>query len=161
MNSARALPIGDRFKRYIGSFVIVPLKNGTYGYGRVREYLLFSFYDLNTKEPVHDLDKIAARPILFSVGVHKSALKKWKVIGKRPLEESLRRGIKRFLQDIADPSKCTIADEDGNERPATPSECIGLERSAVWEDNHVEDRLLDTFMGRPNPVYERLKVKLR
>lgn len=119
-----------------------------------------SFYNFNTKAPMHDLDDIAARPILFSVLVHKSALKKWKVIGKRPLQENLRRGIKRFLQDVADPTKCTIADEDGNDRPATPSECIGLERSAIWEDNHVEDRLLDTFNDRPNAMYERLKVKL-
>jgi hypothetical protein len=160
MNASRALPVGDRFKRYIGSFVIVPLKDGSYGYGRVREIPLFSFYDFNTKEPVHDLDRIAARPILFSLLVHKSALKKWKAIGNRPLEENLRRGITRFLQDIVDPSKCVIADEDGNERPATPSECVGLERSAVWEDNHVEDRLLDTFKGRPNKWYDNLKVKL-
>lgn len=120
-----------------------------------------SFYDFNTKEPVHDVDKIAARPILFSVPVHKSALKKWKVIGKRPLEDELRRYIKMFRQHIADPSSCTISDEEGNERPATPSECVGVERSAVWEDNHVEARLLDTFKGRPNQEYERLKVKLR
>lgn len=143
-----------------GSFVLIPLKDGSYGYGRLREFPLASFYNFNSKAPVQDLDKIGARPILFSVLVHKSALKKWKVIGKRPLEENLRRGIRRFLQDIADPSKCTIADEDGNERAATPSECVGLERSAVWEDSHVEDRLLDAINGRSNRWYEDLKVKL-
>lgn len=143
-----------------GSFVIIPLKDGSYGYGRVREFPAMSFYDLNTKEPLHDLEKIAARPILFSVLVHKSALKKWKVIGKLPLEANLRRYIRTFSQDVADPRKCTIGDEEGNERTATPSECVGLERSAVWEDNHVEDRLLDAFKGRPNLWYEDLKVKL-
>jgi len=137
----------------------VSLKDGSYGYGRVRAFPAMSFYDFNTREPVHDVDKIASRPILFSVLVHKSALKKWKVIAKRPLEDDLRRYIRTFSQDIADPRKCTIGDEEGNERPATPSECVGVERSAVWEDNHVEDRLLDTFNGRPNRWYENQKVK--
>ena len=139
---------------------MIPLKDGSYAYGRLRNFPLVSFYDFNSKAPVQDVDKIGARPILFSVLVHKSALKKWKVIAKRPLEENLRRGITRFLQDIGDPSKCTIADEDGNERAVTPSECVGLERSAVWEDSHVEDRLLDAINGRPNKWYENLKVKL-
>ena len=119
-----------------------------------------SFYNLNTREPVHDLDRIAAQPFLFSVLVHKSALQTWKPIGRRPLDESLRRGVKRFSQDIADPSQCILIDEDGNETPAAPAQCVGLERSAVWEAEHVEKRLLDTLKGRPNPTHERLKVKL-
>lgn len=46
-------------------------------------------------------------------------------------------------------------------RRADPQECVGLERLVVWEEVGVEERLLDTFMGRPNDTAERLKVRLK
>ncbi len=49
----------------------------------------------------------------------------------------------------------------GNERRAEPRECIGLERASVWEEVGVEERLLDTFRGRPNATAERHKVRLK
>ena len=56
---------------------------------------------------------------------------------------------------------CLIFDTAGNERRAEPQECLGLERASVWEEVGVEERLLDTFMGRPNDSVEHLKVRLQ
>ena len=43
------------------------------------------------------------------------------------------------------------------ERLAIAEECVGLERAAVWEPEHVEDRLRDHFAGRSNRWVESLK----
>ncbi|WP_224362896.1 immunity 26/phosphotriesterase HocA family protein [Hyalangium versicolor] len=54
---------------------------------------------------------------------------------------------------------CPSFDTAGNERSAEPQECVGLERLAVWEEENVEERLLDTFMGRPNARRGRPKTE--
>jgi hypothetical protein len=135
-------------KAYIykpGSFLRVRLADGSFGYGRMLEPPpIDAFYEYRTEKPDTDLGQIASKPILFKVGVRHSDLDSWELIGWRELEEP-----------------CTIFDSAGNSRSAEPHECIGLERMAVWEQHHVEERLLDTFMGRPNETVEHLKVRLR
>lgn len=145
--------------RIPGAFVLIMLEDGTYSYGRVRNDALVSFYNYNTLEPVYDLELISSQPIIFSIWVHKSAFKKWEYIGKLPLTEDLAKGIKRFRQNIADHTKCLILDEEGYERKATQEECINLERSSVWEAEHVEERILDSIKGKPNRIVEMQKVK--
>jgi len=148
-------------KAYIkGTFVRIPLAGGLYGYGRLRQFPHVSFYDFHTSEPISDLDQIASKPILFTLAAHKSVLDTWEIIGQRPLEEGIARPFERFMQDLTNYSNCKIMDEAGHARVATPEECIGLERVAVWESNHIEDRLLDTFLGRANKWVESLQVKL-
>ena len=142
-----------------GKFVRITLPDGSYGYGRLRKKPIASFYDFRTEEPISDLDEIALKPILFTIGVHKSVLAKWEVIGTRPLEEHLQQPVIQFHQEIGDFRKCIIFDLEGNDRAATPEECEGLERWAVWDPNGVEERLLDAFMGRPNPHVEHMKVR--
>jgi len=47
----------------------------------------------------------------------------------------------------------------GHIRQASRAECEGLERCAVWEPEHVEDRLRDHFAGKPNVWVESLRLK--
>jgi hypothetical protein len=142
-----------------GAFVRIPLDDGSFGYGRLLEFPYTAFYDLRTDISTADIDAIAERPVLFTLAVHKSALDGWEIIGSKPLEEPLRQPVVQFMQDTADPSHCTIVDSAGNERPASPEDCVGLERVAVWEAKHIRDRLLDTLMHRPNKWTESLKPK--
>lgn len=87
-------------RRFVpGSFVRITLPDGAYGYGRLREIPIAFFYDFRTEEPVSDLDEITAKPILFTVGVHKSVLEEWEIIGKQPLEERMKQPVIRFWQD--------------------------------------------------------------
>lgn len=63
------------------------------------------------------------------------------------------------MQDIIDPSQFSIYNPNNGEIiRATKEECSGLERSAVWEPEHVEDRLIDHFENRPNKWVESLKI---
>ena len=86
--------------------------------------------------------------------------RQWTPLGTRLLRGEAAKPVVRFHQDIADYRKCTIYDSVSNSRAATPEECIGLERAAVWESHHVEARLLDTFERRPNAIVEHLEIRL-
>jgi hypothetical protein len=144
-----------------GTFVRIPLGDGSFGYGRLLESPYAAFYRFRTSNPASGLDTIASRPVLFKTAVHKSALAAWEFIGWRELEEQLTQPLVRFMQDLGDFRRCTIFDTAGNEQPAEPQECVGLERAVVWEQQAIEERLLDALMGRPNADEERLKVRLR
>jgi hypothetical protein len=89
---------------------------------------------------------------------------RWQVIGSVPLSQEERSVPIRFFKQDALTGDLTIyweGPEPGevHEVPATREECMGLERAAVWEPEHVEDRLRDHFAGRPNKWLESLALK--
>jgi hypothetical protein len=143
-----------------GTFLRIPLADGSFGYGRALPIPDMAFYNYRTTEPSEDLDAIAASPVLFSQAVRVFNDSGWDVLGIRPLEGEVARPVVRFMQDLADYRKCRIFDSAGMSRSATPEECIGLERAAIWDDWHIEERLLDIFMGRPNEQEIRNRVRL-
>lgn len=143
-----------------GSFWRIPLSDGFFGYGRVLELHFDAFYDYRTAEPDSDLDRIASKPILFRIMIKYPYPKSWELIGWREIEERLTQPIVRFNMEVGPLRRCWIFDSLGNEREASPQECIGIEPATVWEPHGVENRLLDAFMGRPNPVLERIKREL-
>jgi hypothetical protein len=148
-------------KHKTGTFVRIALADGSFGYARLLESPYAAFYQHRTTNPDSDLDRIASKPILFKTAVRHLALDSWELIGWRSLEEHLTQPLVRFTQDLGDFRRCTIFDTAGNERDAEPQDCVGLERAAVWEQESIEERLLDTLLGRPNADEERLKVRLR
>ncbi|MFE8600357.1 immunity 26/phosphotriesterase HocA family protein [Archangium violaceum] len=144
-----------------GSFLRIPLADGSFGYGRVLKLPHDAYYDYRTDTPDSDLDRIASKPILFKIMVRHMEERAWELIGWRKLEDQFSQPIVQFMQDIGNFRDCTIFDTVGNSRRAEPQECVGLERSAVWEEVGVEHRLLDSFTGRPNDDREYLKVRLK
>lgn len=144
-----------------GTFLRIPLSDGTFAYGRQLEEPFTAFYNHRTRDPSDDLDTIEKKPVLFRQVVRVRGSDKWNAIGIRKLEGEVTEPVIAFHQEIGDYRKCTIFDNLGNERSATPEECIGLEKEAVWDAHHIEERLLDTFEGRPNKAVEHLKVRLK
>jgi hypothetical protein len=147
-------------KHIPNSIVRINLGNNEYVFGRLLKLPFIEFFDYKTSnnEPV-DLERILSSPVLFKIAVSQTALTKnsWEIVGttEKPLSEIPYQ----FHQDIINPKKCTIIDPQGGERLATPEECEGLERLAVWEATHVEDRIRDHYKGVPNKWYESNKVK--
>lgn len=84
---------------------------------------------------------------------------RWPAIGWRELEDEVAKPVVQFMQDVFDFHNCTIFDSEGMRRDAEPEECVGLERASVWDMHHIEQRLLDTFMGRPNEAEVRARVR--
>lgn len=144
-----------------GTFLRIPLRDGTFTYGRQLEEPYTAFYNYRTQEPSTDLDAIEKKPVLFRQAVRVLGSDNWEAIGIRKLEGEVTEPVVRFHQEIGDYRKCTIFDNLGNERAATPEECIGLERSSVWDAHHIEERLLDTFEGRPNKEELHARVRLK
>ncbi|WNG28563.1 hypothetical protein F0U62_34605 [Cystobacter fuscus] len=143
-----------------GSFLRIPLADGSFGYGRVLELPFDAFYDYRTTSPDSDLDRIASKPILFRIVVNHPRPKSWEPIGWKEIEERLTQPIVQFRMEVGPLRRCWIFDNLGNSREASPQECIGLEPAAVWESHGVEERLLDSFMGRPNDSLEHLWKEL-
>ena len=120
----------------------------------------FAFYDCRLSTPAVDVLSIVNRPILFVLAVNDRASRgHWPKIGQVPLEMAPVPIPNEFMQDIAT-GACQIVDEAFNARPAKPEECVGLERVAVWDPAHVEERLRDHYTGRPNAHLAYMKVKL-
>ncbi|MDC0715109.1 immunity 26/phosphotriesterase HocA family protein [Stigmatella sp. ncwal1] len=144
-----------------GSFLRIPLADGSFGYGRVLKLPHDAYYNYRTETLDSNLDRIASKPILFKLSVRHMGEREWELIGWRKLEKQFSQPIVQFMQDRGNFRDCLIFDTAGNERSAEPQECVGLERASVWEELGVEERLLDTFMGRPNDTVERHKVRLK
>jgi hypothetical protein len=80
-----------------------------------------------------------------------------KLYGSLPLDGSLQRPAAQAIWDDVD--HCQIIYAGAEMRPATPEECAGLEPAAVWEPEHIADRLQDAFAGRPNHWLEEMIPK--
>lgn len=144
-----------------GTFIRIRLADGSFGYGRVLEPPYEAFYNYRTSEPSSDLDTIASKAVLFKQAVGTAGRKNWQYIGIRRLEGEVAQPVVCYMQDLADFRECVVFDSVGMERRVSPEECIGIEQAAVWEPHGIEERLLDTFMGRANKEEVRSRVRLR
>jgi hypothetical protein len=144
-----------------GTYLQIPLQDGSFGYGRVLQNPYIAFYNYRTDKPSSDLDMIDLQPILFKQAVRFRNENNWVDIGIKPLDVELTKPIVTFMQDLADFKKCTIFDSEGLEQNVSPEDCIGLERAEVWESFHIEQRLLDTFQGKENiaEMYARVRLE--
>ena len=146
-------------RRTVGAIVRIPLGDGWHSYGQILNEADFAFFDVRTREDL-DVEDIVNRSILFRVAVMNHAVTsgRWRKIGTAPVTDTLARPQPKFIQDALDPSQFQIY-VGGEIRSAARHECEGLERVAVWEPEHVEDRLRDHFAGRPNKWVESLRIR--
>ena len=104
--------------------------------------------------------KLFTHAPLFRVAVHKSACStgRWSKLAKLDVPPALLAPEPKFIQDSLNPSKFQIY-RGGEIRAATRSECEGLESAAVWEPEHVEQRLQDQLAGVANVWQEQLRIR--
>lgn len=145
-----------------GDVVQIDIGDGRHTYGVLLTDPFVAVYDLpTTGEGEADPVEVLGRPVLFIVAVYDDAIgRDWPIVGTVPDGTRLPAVPDRFIQDIYNPQSCQIIDVDGNIRPATPQECVGLEAAAVWEGEHVVERIQDHYAGRPNVAVEHFKVRL-
>lgn len=145
-------------ERRSGDFLKIAMEDGTFCFARVLHEPYVAFYELHSVEE-RPIDEIARSRVMFKLAVMNRAITngRWRVIGNLPLEEELRLPIETFKQDPI--SKRLYIYVNGIETPAAREDCEGLERAAVWDPDHVEDRLRDHFAGVPNKWVESLSLK--
>lgn len=131
-----------------GTVVRVALGDGWHTYGILREVPLVAIFDCRTQTDI-PVSEVLARPVLFSVWVQVRALSLWPSVGTSELPPRLR-GADRFVKRDAISGRTTIYVDEGIEQPATSEELTTLEVAAVWDPEHVVDRIVDHYAGRPN-----------
>jgi len=143
-----------------GNVLLVDLGANRYAFGRVCPSTI-AFYDLKVRE-VPPLDEIIVRPLLFNIWVVDYAITEgdWPVIGHVPLEQELLVEPLFFKRDPITKTLTIYRDSTGEEIPAIKAECEALECAAVWEPEHVVDRLNDHFTGKPNKWVQSLKGEI-
>ncbi|RQO64361.1 hypothetical protein DBR43_33045 [Pedobacter sp. KBW06] len=148
-------------RRAIGDFLKINLSNGKIGYARVLKMASVAIYDFMTND-VADVSEIAQREVLFIVAVYDDVITsgRWQKIGKLPLEDKFEQLPVKFIQDALDPNSFELYDPNSGKIEKTQkNKCIGLERASVWEGEHVEERIVDYYLGRPNIWVEEMKIK--
>jgi hypothetical protein len=146
-------------RRTVGAVLQVPL--GTVGacVALTLPEVDFAFFGPAAVEDAAS-PKLFSHPILFRVAVHRSAWStgRWRKVAKLDVPSGLLEPQPKFMQDAFNPSKLALY-VGGEIRPAGRAECEGLERMAVWDPEHVEQRLQDHLAGVPNVWVEQLRIK--
>lgn len=155
-----------RMRRKNGQVVYIDLGNNNHAYARVLDSPSFAFYDRQfDKDETPDLNEILNLPVAFVVWVIDYVFKeyRWPVIGWVDLEAALTQPKKFWKQDPYTneihiyqrvPELAPLY-----ERPSTYQEARSLECAAVWDPEHVEDRLRDHFAGQQNKWVESMKIR--
>jgi immunity protein 26 of polymorphic toxin system len=134
----------SRKKPKLGDVVQITLPTDRYAYGRVLRDASVAFYRETTDDPGQP--PIGSRDFQFVVGVYDDVLKDSPVVGHDP---------SRHPEEDWPPPYCVrdpISGEvklyhKGAMRPASAEECEGLEPAAVWDLQHLVDRLMGVREG--------------
>ena len=107
-----------------------------------------------------DFTILGSVPILFFLGIYNQVITQgdWLKVGKMPIREDCKILPNQFIQDDFNPNNIEMyITETGEIVPSTREECMGLERCAVWDSNHVQDRIRDHYLGVPCIWVEPMK----
>lgn len=147
-----------RQQRTIGAIVKISLGDDYHTYAQILPEADCAVFDARTKVKL-PIPEVVSRGVLFRVAACKHAFTQggWPKVGVAPLRDEFTRPVPKFMQDALRPTDFSIY-LGGVIRPASRSECVGLECAAVWEPEHIEQRIRDHYAGVPNVWAERLSV---
>lgn len=151
---------GKRQRWTSGAIVLIPLGDGSHGYGQMLVDPEYAFFDVRTTDEIAP-EEVVRHPVLFRLWVMRSAHSqgRWVKVGNAAMSESLKKPVRRFNQDALKPEIIRLT-YDGFDGPlGTIEDCEDLECAAIWDPEHVEDRLRDHFAGIPNKWVECLRPK--
>ena len=144
-----------RIRRRVGDVAIIPLGEGNLiAYAVVLDDASFAIFDARGDLSV---ERALQRTPMFYVAVMDSAIKsgRWPVITVPKDFVPQLSAPATFMQDPLNPEKIHIY-HLGRMTPATREDIAGLECTAVWSPEHVEDRVRDEYFGRRNKWLESL-----
>jgi hypothetical protein len=146
-------------RRTVGAVLRVPLSPEQACFAVTLPEVDFAFFGPLAAEDAGSA-RLFEHPMLFRVAVHKAAwcTGRWSRIGKVAVPPEVLAPAPKFIQDPSNPRKFELY-FDGQIKVATRTECEGLERAAVWDPDHVEQRLRDQLAGVPNVWVEQLRIK--
>ncbi len=137
-----------------GAILELNIENQYYTYAQILTKCLgYAFFEYETKEKLTDFSILNKCKVLFIVMVYNDVINQgeWLKVGKLPIRDDLKIQPMKFIQDPLNPSKFELYNPNTGEiTKATKDECRGLEVAAVYEAEHIEERISDHFSGRVN-----------
>ena len=121
----------------------------------------YVFFDFKSNEKLKDLNILLNSNVLFILMVYNDIINNgvWTKVGKLPIRFDLLIQPMKFIQDPMEPKRFEIYNPNsGKIYKALREECEGLERAAVWEASHVEERIRDYYLGVANFWVDQLKI---
>ncbi|MBZ9649955.1 immunity 26/phosphotriesterase HocA family protein, partial [Sphingobium sp. 3R8] len=151
-------------RRREGDLLAIDLDDGRRSYAQVAAEPLIVFFKgcfANNLTP----EEIVVLPILFRLWVANHAITRgrWSVVEKAALAPENQEEPFFYKQDAITGRLALYHSSFARtnwERAAPLAECEGLECAAVWEPEHVEDRLRDHCEGRPNRWTKSLQINV-
>lgn len=136
-----------------GDVLAIPLGDGTYGFSQVCAGGDYAYFDLRSST-FPSIDEIVVSPVAFRVPTVTSSVMKagWVMLGNVPPKGLLKEVSSYRNQPVGSNQVYIIK---GNQvRLAAYDEAKDLEAMSVWFEQHVVQRLVDHFDGRPNAEFE-------
>lgn len=149
-------------QRIIPKSVLEINSNDKYYYAQILNSKGCAFFDLQLDSPLQDFSSLNSMKVLFIVRVYDDVIKKgrWLKVGSMEIRDDLKVEPNKFIQDSLNPNNFELYNPNTGEiTPSTREEVEGLECAAVWEAEHVEDRLRDYYQGKSNVWVEQLAIK--
>ncbi|MBW1617528.1 MULTISPECIES: immunity 26/phosphotriesterase HocA family protein [Empedobacter] len=135
-----------------GSILEISIDNRYYIYAQILGKSSYVFFDYKSVDKIVDLNLLKDKKILFIISVFDQIITKgeWPKVGKLDIRKELEVLPMNFIQDALNPTNFELYNPNTGEIvPITKNEIIGLERAAVWDKNHVEDRVRDFYNNVP------------
>ncbi|WP_054312673.1 Imm26 family immunity protein [Mesorhizobium sp. 1M-11] len=147
-------------QKHEGDIFKIPLGDGTQAYAIAFRDPLFGFFDIRSEDEVA-VSEIEKGKIIFCVWVMKYAVSKgiWKKVGTTSKFDGMYDEVSFYKQDAFNGRLTSYT--NGVESPIDYEAAQTMEAAAVWDPEHVEDRLRDHFAGVPNKWVESLRPKRR
>lgn len=137
-----------------GAILEINIDNQYYTYAQILlKGLGYAFFDFKSENKLLDLSILLESKVLFIVMVYNDVITngEWKKVGKLEIREDLRVQPMKFIQDALNPNKFRLYNPNTGEMiPTTKEECKGLEVAAIYEAEHIEERISDYYSGRVN-----------
>lgn len=140
-----------RQKKTIGAVVEILIEGQYYVYAQILPKSLFAFFDYRSETPIIDLSCLTTAPVLFVIPVYDYVITKgiWLKVGKLPIRKDLEILPLEYIYDETSGKYSTYNCYTGEIVSSNKEEVQGLERAAVWAENHVEDRIRDYYNNVP------------
>ncbi len=146
-----------------GAILEISIENEYYVYAQIlKNRLGYAFFDFKSESKLIDLSVLIKANVIFILMVYDDVVTegRWLKVGKLTIREDLLIQPMKFIQNEANINDFEFYNPNTGEIiKAERSQCLGLERAAVWEVNHVEDRIRDFYLGISNVWLEQMKIK--
>lgn len=145
-----------------GAMLAVPLGDGSCGLAQMAAGGDYAFFDMRlAPAPWQDLSLEAWSrcPVAFRVPLAKGVPRAggWHYLGLAPLRDSLVVQAAYWNRPVGSTQVFVI--QNNQFTPGTPADMTRLECMAWWMEDHIRQRLLDHFAGRPNQVVEGFRQR--